>query len=83
VTAGEPRIKATWRFHQYTDEPLDKDVADFTDREALREWAEGSRSSLSATRLSVFTAETAKANEGGKNDVTEGCIAVYPAQAAR
>ena len=40
VTAGEPRIKAKWRFHQYTDDPHDKNVADFKSRAALREWAE-------------------------------------------
>ncbi|MDT0434795.1 MULTISPECIES: glycoside hydrolase family 25 protein [Streptomyces] len=39
VTAGEPRIKADWRFHQYTEDPHDKDVADFADKAALREWA--------------------------------------------
>ncbi|PWI07485.1 muramidase [Streptomyces sp. NWU339] len=41
VTAGKPRIKAEWRFHQYTDDPLDKNVADFPDRAALEEWADG------------------------------------------
>ncbi|WP_081240481.1 glycoside hydrolase family 25 protein [Streptomyces viridosporus] len=41
VTAGKPRIEAKWRFHQYTDDPLDKNVADFSDEAALREWAEG------------------------------------------
>jgi GH25 family lysozyme M1 (1,4-beta-N-acetylmuramidase) len=40
VTAGKPRIKAKWRFHQYTDDPLDKNVADFASKAALREWAE-------------------------------------------
>ncbi|MFC8514830.1 glycoside hydrolase family 25 protein [Streptomyces sp. NPDC057257] len=40
VTAGKPRIKAKWRFHQYTSEPHDKDVADFTDKAALKEWAD-------------------------------------------
>ena len=39
VTAGKPRIKAKWRFHQYTDDPVDKDVADFASKAALREWA--------------------------------------------
>ncbi|MFI1166833.1 GH25 family lysozyme [Streptomyces sp. NPDC020801] len=39
VTAGHPRIKADWRFHQYTDEPNDKNVANFGSRAALREWA--------------------------------------------
>ncbi|MEU3840750.1 glycoside hydrolase family 25 protein [Streptomyces sp. NPDC028635] len=38
-TAGKPRIKAAWRFHQYTDDPHDKDVANFTSRAALRDWA--------------------------------------------
>jgi GH25 family lysozyme M1 (1,4-beta-N-acetylmuramidase) len=40
VTAGKPRIRAKWRFHQYTDDPLDKNVADFSSKAALREWAE-------------------------------------------
>ncbi|HET9381092.1 MAG TPA: glycoside hydrolase family 25 protein [Streptomyces sp.] len=39
VTAGKPRIEASWRFHQYTDSPLDKNVADFESRAALRAWA--------------------------------------------
>ncbi|MFI7011378.1 glycoside hydrolase family 25 protein [Streptomyces sp. NPDC050145] len=39
VTAGKPRIQARWRFHQYTDSPLDKNVADFASKTALREWA--------------------------------------------
>jgi GH25 family lysozyme M1 (1,4-beta-N-acetylmuramidase) len=39
VTAGKPRIQAKWRFHQYTDDPLDKNVADFESKTALREWA--------------------------------------------
>jgi GH25 family lysozyme M1 (1,4-beta-N-acetylmuramidase) len=41
VTAGEPRIQARWRFHQHTDDPHDKNVADFPSRAALRTWAEG------------------------------------------
>ncbi|MFE7426986.1 GH25 family lysozyme [Streptomyces sp. NPDC057545] len=41
VTAGKPRIKASWRIHQYTDQPLDKDVAAFSSRAALRDWARG------------------------------------------
>ncbi|MGW2030976.1 MULTISPECIES: glycoside hydrolase family 25 protein [Streptomyces] len=39
VTAGKPRIEARWRFHQYTSEPHDKDVADFASKAALKEWA--------------------------------------------
>ncbi|MFK0289953.1 GH25 family lysozyme [Streptomyces sp. NPDC090442] len=39
VTAGRPRIKARWLFHQHTDRPLDTNVADFPDRAALRAWA--------------------------------------------
>ncbi|MEZ7003997.1 glycoside hydrolase family 25 protein [Streptomyces sp. AD55] len=41
VTAGKPRVKAKWRFHQYTDEPLDTNVADFSAGDALRRWAGG------------------------------------------
>ncbi|WP_372351825.1 glycoside hydrolase family 25 protein [Streptomyces sp. KL116D] len=39
VTAGKPRIKADWTIHQYTDRPLDKNVADFGSETALRDWA--------------------------------------------
>ncbi|MEU6406970.1 GH25 family lysozyme [Streptomyces sp. NPDC046985] len=39
VSAGHPRIKAAWRFHQYADEPHDKNVAAFADAAALRRWA--------------------------------------------
>ncbi|MFC4331459.1 GH25 family lysozyme [Streptomyces andamanensis] len=39
VSAGHPRIKAKWRFHQYTDDPHDKNVANFSSASALREWA--------------------------------------------
>ncbi|MEV6114341.1 GH25 family lysozyme [Streptomyces sp. NPDC052109] len=41
VTAGEPRIKAKWLFHQYTSEPHDKDVANFASKAALKDWADG------------------------------------------
>ncbi|MEG8277916.1 glycoside hydrolase family 25 protein [Streptomyces sp. AHA2] len=41
VSAGKPRIKAKWRFHQYTDDPLDKNVAAFESRAALHNWAAG------------------------------------------
>ncbi|MEU7427236.1 MULTISPECIES: GH25 family lysozyme [unclassified Streptomyces] len=39
VTAGKPRIKASWRFHQYASEPHDKDVAHFSTKADLRKWA--------------------------------------------
>ncbi|MGW0738187.1 GH25 family lysozyme [Streptomyces sp. NPDC002851] len=39
VTPGKPRIRAKWRFHQYTSTPLDKNVGDFESKAALREWA--------------------------------------------
>ncbi|OIV38340.1 muramidase [Mangrovactinospora gilvigrisea] len=36
---GHPRIKASWLIHQYTDRPLDTDVARFDDRAAMSGWA--------------------------------------------
>ncbi|MCS0604149.1 glycoside hydrolase family 25 protein [Streptomyces sp. LP11] len=39
VSAGKPRVKATWRFHQYTSSPHDKDVANFSSKAALKDWA--------------------------------------------
>ncbi|MER5547520.1 glycoside hydrolase family 25 protein [Streptomyces sp. CG4] len=41
VTAGKPRIKAKWRFHQYTSTPHDENVADFASKAALQQWAHG------------------------------------------
>jgi hypothetical protein len=39
VTAGKPRIKADWVFHQYTDKPVDTNTAAFKDKAALKAWA--------------------------------------------
>jgi Lyzozyme M1 (1,4-beta-N-acetylmuramidase) len=39
VTAGHPRIQDSWRFHQYSDQPLDEDIANFADVAALKQWA--------------------------------------------
>ncbi|QKW09286.1 muramidase [Streptomyces sp. NA04227] len=39
VTAGKPRIRADWAFHQYASTPLDKNVGDFRSKETLRAWA--------------------------------------------
>lgn len=39
VSAGKPRITAKWLFHQYTDSPLDTNVANFASRAALKSWA--------------------------------------------
>lgn len=36
---GNPGIKATWRFHQYTDKPVDTSVSTFASRAELRAWA--------------------------------------------
>ncbi|MEU3187167.1 glycoside hydrolase family 25 protein [Streptomyces sp. NPDC006923] len=40
VTAGKPRIKAAWKFHQYTDSPVDTNLGRFDNRTALREWTD-------------------------------------------
>ncbi|MFD0687497.1 glycoside hydrolase family 25 protein [Actinomadura fibrosa] len=39
--AGEPLIDDAWLFHQHTSEPLDKNVAKFKSRAALKKWATG------------------------------------------
>jgi GH25 family lysozyme M1 (1,4-beta-N-acetylmuramidase) len=39
VTAGKPRIKADWLFHQYTSTPVDANIAQFADTAALKKWA--------------------------------------------
>lgn len=39
TTAGQPRIKAKWLFHQYSDQPTDLDVANFATVDALKAWA--------------------------------------------
>jgi GH25 family lysozyme M1 (1,4-beta-N-acetylmuramidase) len=39
-TAGKPKITAKWRFHQYAvTGGVDRNVADFADRAALKAWA--------------------------------------------
>jgi GH25 family lysozyme M1 (1,4-beta-N-acetylmuramidase) len=40
VARGKPKIKAKWVVHQYTDDPVDKNVARFRTAEELRAWAE-------------------------------------------
>ncbi|MGK5640161.1 peptidoglycan-binding protein [Streptomyces sp. URMC 126] len=39
--AGSPGIRADWLIHQYTDDPVDTNVARFPSREAMRAWAAG------------------------------------------
>lgn len=46
--AGEPKIKDEWLFHQYTAEPIDKNVAKFKSRDALKEWASSGRTDSAA-----------------------------------
>ena len=46
VSPGKPRIKASWRIHQYTDHPLDRNVADFSSPQALCDWAAGADPSV-------------------------------------
>lgn len=38
-TVGKPSISDPWLFHQYTDSPVDKNVAKFGSRAELRAWA--------------------------------------------
>ncbi|MER6778507.1 MULTISPECIES: glycoside hydrolase family 25 protein [unclassified Streptomyces] len=37
--AGDPGIKSSWMFHQYGDNPVDKDYCPLSSREELRAWA--------------------------------------------
>jgi hypothetical protein len=39
TTAGQPRIQDRWTFHQYTDQPTDLDVANFSTAADLKAWA--------------------------------------------
>lgn len=41
TTAGKPRIRDPWVFHQYGSNPVDKDVANFATVAALKAWAAG------------------------------------------
>ncbi|MDI5962101.1 glycoside hydrolase family 25 protein [Streptantibioticus silvisoli] len=46
TTAGHPRIRHPWTFHQYSAAGgVDRDVADFPDAAALRAWAAGTPTS--------------------------------------
>lgn len=39
--AGKPAIEHPWLFHQYSDKPVDQDVANFSTAAALKAWATG------------------------------------------
>lgn len=41
VSAGNPGVQHPWLLHQYTDDPIDKNVARFSSRSAMRKWAGG------------------------------------------
>jgi hypothetical protein len=40
VGQGKPGIKHDWLIHQYTDDPIDKNVARFESKAAMKAWAE-------------------------------------------
>lgn len=40
VGAGKPGIKHAWVIHQYTDRPVDTNVARFSSKAAMREWCD-------------------------------------------
>ncbi|WP_171167528.1 GH25 family lysozyme [Streptomyces sp. I05A-00742] len=42
--AGAPGVRADWLIHQYTDDPVDTNVARFSSRDAMRDWARGGTS---------------------------------------
>ena len=39
TTAGQPRVQHPWTFHQWSDQPMDEDVANFATVDALKAWA--------------------------------------------
>lgn len=39
TTAGQPRVQHPWTFHQYSDQPMDEDVANFATVADLKAWA--------------------------------------------
>ncbi|GAA0430245.1 GH25 family lysozyme [Streptomyces luteireticuli] len=43
VDAGAPKIEADWLVHQFTDDPVDTNIANFPSRDAMRAWATGGR----------------------------------------
>lgn len=49
--AGQPGIQHPWTFHQYTDKPVDMDVANFPTAQALRDWAHGTTASTQETDM--------------------------------
>ncbi|AEW97019.1 MULTISPECIES: glycoside hydrolase family 25 protein [Streptomycetaceae] len=62
TTPGHPRIKHPWLFHQYSSNPLDKNVANFPGPDDLRQWA-GVRTSAIPER---------SGGEGEESAVREG-----------
>ncbi len=56
TTAGHPRIKHHWTFHQYADSPLDKDLANFATVAALRSWAGVTQAAVEESAVANRTA---------------------------
>lgn len=59
LTAGSPRVKAAWKFHQWTDSPLDSDVYNGS-LDDLRAWA-GAAAPVAAPASSPAASWTAPA----------------------
>lgn len=61
--AGSPQIKSAWKFHQWTDQPLDRNVANFPDRATMRAWAtpEGTDVALTAAEIKAVADAAASA----------------------
>lgn len=47
--AGSPAIQHPWLFHQFSQSPIDQDVANFSSAAALKAWATGSSAPSSST----------------------------------
>ncbi len=56
TTAGHPRVDHDWVFHQFTDSPIDKNVAKFDSVADLRSWAGVGKADGSATEARAVSA---------------------------
>jgi hypothetical protein len=70
--AGSPKIQSAWKFHQWTDQPLDRNVANFANRAALKAWATPEVPDMPLTAAEI----TAIANASAKATLA------YPVQSA-
>jgi hypothetical protein len=60
TTAGQPRIKAKWLFHQFSASPVDRDVCKFNTKAELQAWAGATSAPSGGDPMTISKADAAE-----------------------